>query len=154
MERVQQGLLTSKALCIQRGNGTDGLRAQSGPQRKLGDKRSSLCSGFFLSLFLCWDWWLEWPRSWHQTVYRHALFWDGGCGLGRICYNHFQQMLIECAHRTPRNRKVPLCWKLGSHLGTLDTLKVHRWNWIYLPKEKAQSSTFAKVGAELPRSGV
>lgn len=73
--------------------------------------------------------------------------------MGRICYNHFQQMLIECAQRTPRNRKVPLCWKLGSHLGTLDTLRVHRWNWICLPKEKAQSSTFAEVGAELPQSG-
>lgn len=30
---------------------------------------------------------------------------------------------------------------------------MHRWNWICLPKEKAQSSTFAEVGAELPQSG-
>lgn len=29
--------------------------------------------------------------------YRHILFWDWVCGLGRIYYNHFQQMLIECA---------------------------------------------------------
>lgn len=70
--------------------------------------------------------------------------------MGRICYNHFQQMLIECTQRTPRNRKFPLCWKLDSHLGTLDTLRVHRWNWICLPKAKARSSTFADVCAELP----